>query len=201
MNKSLPITWGLLCTHETGLTPECEICHQQWKWAWKQEDGIATQSFMRNEAKGLWTCSCPKHSRKMIFQSDIMEVPGEIHFSFRHDWDNKSKVKICNVRPNTKKTISVSEMPEYTLLCVGLSGRFFPYRGSQWLLLWRIIFKSRTHWKRQEKSARWNVILYGYSKIAPPFEKWFLMKKKSPLNKWTKLNEQTKFSVVRLEGP
>lgn len=121
---------GDYCVHGTGVTPECEICHQQWQWAWKQEDGIATLNTMRNEAKGLWTFSCPKHSREMIFQSDIMEVPREIHFSFRHDWDNKSKVKLRNVRPNRKKTISISEMAEYTLLCVGLKGHSFPYRSS-----------------------------------------------------------------------
>ena len=33
MNESLPIAWGLVHTHATGLTPECEIYHQQWKWA------------------------------------------------------------------------------------------------------------------------------------------------------------------------
>lgn len=33
MNKSLPIAWGLSWTHGTGLTPECETCHQQWKCA------------------------------------------------------------------------------------------------------------------------------------------------------------------------
>lgn len=130
MNKSLPIAWGLLCTHGTGLTPECEICHQQWKWAWKQEDGIAKHSTVRNEAKGLWTCSCPKHSREMIFQSDIMEVPREIHFSFRHDWDNKSKVKICDIRLDTKKTISISEMATHIWLHVGLDRHSFPHRSS-----------------------------------------------------------------------
>ena len=155
MNKSYWGAQGLLHTHGAGLTHECDICHQHWKWAWKQEDGIVSLSSMRNEAKGLWTCSCPKHSREMIFQSDIMEVPIEIHFSFRHDWDNKSKVKIHNVRPNTKKTISISEMAEYTLLSVGLNGQSFPLEAAQWLYLKRTFFKNRTHLKRQEKNATW----------------------------------------------
>lgn len=53
MNKSLQIIWGLSCTYGIGLIPECEIHHQHWKWVRKEEDGIATQSTMRNEAKGL----------------------------------------------------------------------------------------------------------------------------------------------------
>lgn len=125
----MPIAWGLLCTHGTGLTPECEICHQQWKWAWKQEDGIATQCSMRNEAKGLWTCSCPKHSRKMIFQSDIMEVPGEIIFHFDVTEILSQKLKYVMWGPPQRK-LSSSEMAEYTLLRVGLNGPSFPYRGS-----------------------------------------------------------------------
>lgn len=65
------------------------------------------------------------------------------------------------MRPNMKKTISIPEMAEYTLVCVGLNGHSFPYISSPVTLAQKDNFLKVDLIEKDKKKVLYEVWLFA----------------------------------------